>query len=470
MEMEAEKRYDLVVRGAQEIVTEKELREVIEKKDNPTAYVGYEPSGYIHIGWLIITKKIEDLIEAGFTVTVLLADWHAFINDKLGGDMEKIKNCGDYFIDCYKAYGLGDAIEEGSLVFERASDMADSAKYWEKVLRVAKSSSLSRIKRAMSIMGRKEDDGDMDTSKFIYPAMQASDIFELGVDLAIGGMDQRHAHMLARDVADKVGCKKPTAIHTPLLSSLSKSGRMEMVTGETGGVDHEKLAEKIISDLDNLVENDTLSENTRIILNGLLEMSVDKRRKALEVLLAGKRRVGGKGPIYQVLHKAEEEPLINNSDVREMDRQLNVARRELYEYLGIPEIGEISDDMKMSKSDPDSGVYLQDKEDDIRRKVKKAWCPEGVPDNPIMEVCRLIIFPFKGELTIKRPEKWGGDLHFKSYDDLRSVYGKKELHPADLKKAVANELSDILLPFREYFKENPKALKKVKGLQKSIGK
>jgi hypothetical protein len=245
---------------------------------------------------------------------------------------------------------------------------------------------------------------------------------------------------------------------------------MEMVTGDTGGVDHEKLAGKIKSDLKNLVENETLSENTRIILNGLRDMEQEKQKKAIEVLLAGKRRVGGKGPIYQVLHKADEEPLVDNSDVKEMDRQLNVARRELYEYLGIHGMDGTSLELKMSKSDPDSGIYLQDREDDIRRKIKKAWCPEGVPDNPVMEVCRLIIFPYKGEMDIKRPEKWGGDLHFDSYEELRSVYGKKELHPADLKKAVATQLTDILSIYRDYFKKNPKTLKKVKGFSRSIGR
>ena len=75
--MDIEKRLELVLNGAEEIVTEKEIRKVLEEVEDPTAYVGYEPSGYVHIGWLIITKKIEELIEAGFIVDVLLADWHA---------------------------------------------------------------------------------------------------------------------------------------------------------------------------------------------------------------------------------------------------------------------------------------------------------------------------------------------------------------------------------------------------------
>jgi len=468
--MDIDQRMDLVLKGAEEIVTEKEIKDILEKKKNPKAYVGYEPSGYVHIGWLIITKKIEELIEAGFVVDILLADWHAFINDKFGGDLKKIKACGDYFIDCYKAYGLEDAIGSGKLKFIWASDMADSADYWEKVLRIAKSATLSRVRRAMTIMGRKESEGDLDSSKFLYPAMQAADIFDLKVDLAIGGMDQRHAHMLARDAADKLGWKKPTALHTPLLSSLSKSGRMEMITGPTGGLDHDALANRIDDDLKVLVENETLSEDTRDLLSGMLKMDPEKRHSALEVLIAGKRRVGGKTTILSVLNKEEYngDLVFDSDELHKLNKTLNVARKELFGYLGIEDDND--ENVKMSKSDPDSGIYLHDGEDDIRRKIKKAWCPEGVPDNPVMEICKTIIFPYNGEVKITRPEKWGGDLHFKTYEALRATFTKKQLHPADLKKEVANQMVEILGKYRKYFKTQSKSLNVVKKFSKSIGR
>jgi len=468
--MDLKQRLDLVLEGAEEVVTEKEIIELLKEKENPTAYVGYEPSGFVHIGWLIITKKIEQLIEAGFEVDVLLADWHAFINDKFGGDLDKIRSCGEYFIDCYRAYGLEKAIDDGKLRFIWASDMADSADYWEKVLRIAKSATLSRIRRAMTIMGRKENEGDLDSSKFLYPSMQAADIFDLKVDLAIGGMDQRHAHMLARDVAEKLGWKKPTALHTPLLSSLSKSGRMEMITGPTGGLDHDALANRIEKDLDILIDNGTLTKETKSLLGGLKRMSREKRHSALEVLIAGKRRVGGKTTILSVIHKDTDEGDIafDSDELHTLNRHLNIARRELFSYLGIEEDDTNSE--KMSKSDPDSGIYLHDSEEDIRRKIKKAWCPEGVPDNPVMEVCKTIIFPIKGELRISRPEKWGGDLHFGNYEGLRAAFTKKQLHPADLKKEVANQMVEILKPYREYFKTSSKTLDVVKKYSRSIGR
>ncbi len=462
--MDLERRMELVGCGVEELITEKELRELLQTNEHPRAYVGYEPSGFVHIGWLIITKKIEQLLEAGFKVDILLADWHAFINDKFGGDLGKIQACGKYLMDCYKAYGLGKAIDSGDLQFKWASDLADSSKYWERVLRVAKSASLSRIRRSMTIMGRREDEGDMDSSKFIYPSMQAADIFELQVDVAIGGMDQRHAHMLARDVAEKAGWKKPIALHTPLLSSLSRSGRMEMITGPTGGVDHDSMARKIESDLDLLINNESISQETRSLLSGLKnEMDGEKRHKAMEVLIAGRRRLGGKTPIYSVLQKDENngDQIFNGKELRDLDKHLNVARRELFNYLGIGEEQDPSQ-FKMSKSDPDSGIYLHDAEDDIRRKVNKAWCPEGVPDNPVMEICETIIFPYKGALDIKRPEKWGGDLHFGEFEELKNAYANKQLHPADLKKCISEQLVEVLRPYREYFKENPTNLDNIK--------
>ena len=210
--------------NVEEIVTPEELKAVFQK-DKPKAYIGFEPSGTVHLGWKICTNKIKDFIECGFDFTVLLADWHAYINDKLGGDIEKIKLCGKYMEDCFAAMG----IDKSKVKFVYASDYVNDSKYWELVLRVSKATSIARVKRAMDIMGRGAEEADKDLSKLFYPAMQVSDIFYLDLDVAYGGMDQRHAHMLARDVSKKIGKKAPVALHTPLMTGLQAGGRMNPV-------------------------------------------------------------------------------------------------------------------------------------------------------------------------------------------------------------------------------------------------
>ena len=193
-------------------------------------YVGFEPSGKAHIGWKVIANLLRRLLDAETNVLVFLADWHAWINDKFGGDMDSIQLTADYMEDVFRA--LLDHPDEGDgagqLRFLRASELMENPDYWARMLRCAKNQSLNRVRRTFSIMGRSEDSSDGDLSKFFYPAMQAADIFELGIDIAIGGMDQRKAHMYMRGVADSHGWTKATCLHTPILSGLKTSGaRME---------------------------------------------------------------------------------------------------------------------------------------------------------------------------------------------------------------------------------------------------
>ena len=200
-----------------------EVRALLERETHPKAYIGYEPSGLLHVGQLLTVAKVKDLERAGFEVTILLADWHAMINDKLGGSLERIQASGSLFEPIFRALGAGDRVR-----FRWASELIRSPEYWPRVIRCAKAMTLARVKRAVTIMGRKEDEGEVDTAKLFYPPMQVADIFELPVDLAYAGTDQRRAHVLAREVAHHYDWPVPIALHTPLISSLKGGGRMNM--------------------------------------------------------------------------------------------------------------------------------------------------------------------------------------------------------------------------------------------------
>ncbi len=336
---------ELILAHTDEVVTKEELAEVVQK-ERPKAYIGFEPSGTVHLGWKICTNKIKDFVAAGFDFTVLLADWHAYINDKLSGDIEAIKLCGRYMEDCFAAMG----VDTEKIKFVYASDYVGDPKYWEMVLKTAKAVSVARVKRAMDIMGRGAEEAEKDLSKLFYPAMQVADIFYLDLDVAYGGMDQRHAHMLARDVAKKINKKPAVSLHTPLLTGLQAGGRMD--------------------------------------------------------------------------------PL----------------------------------EAKMSKSKPDSMISIHDTPDEVNRKLKKAYCPEKqVEGNPVLEMCKFVIFPELKEnsFVINRPEKWGGNLEFDSYDELEQAF-MKDLHPLDLKNAAAKYLNQILEPIHGYFEKHPENYLKMK--------
>jgi len=360
--LDLEKRVDLVSRNAQEIVTREELRELLKSEARPRAYWGFESSGLMHIGMgLLCGYKIKDMVEVGFDFTIFLADWHSWINNKLDGNMDNIRLCGEYFKDCFTALG----IKPETVRYLWTSDLAKGIEYWEKVVRIAKSASLQRTWRALPIMGRETNLTDMETAWVFYPCLQAADIFQMKLHVACASMDQRKAHMLARDVGEKLGWTKPVCVHTPLLVSL------------------------------------------------------------------------------QGLQKTE----------KQFDENAEINIR----------IGS-----KMSKSVPEGCIFVHDSPEEIESKLKAAFCPpKQAEGNPVMEIAKLTIFSGEGGLTVPRPSKYGGPETFSSYESLEKTYVEGKLHPLDLKKGVADTLTEILGPVREYFRKHPKNLEKMKQIEVS---
>ncbi|MCI4446336.1 MAG: tyrosine--tRNA ligase [Pyrobaculum sp.] len=308
-----------LLRNVEEVVTKEEFLAL----RGGTAYLGFEPLWPIHIGWLVWAYKLAELREAGFDVVVLVATWHGWINDK--GSLEELRNHGERI----KAV----LSRVGQFKYVYGDEIVKDPRYWELALRIAKETSLARIRRATPVMGRRAEEVELDFSKLLYPIMQVADIFYLGVDVAVGGMDQRRAHMLARDVAEKLGLKKPIALHTPIITSLSGTGRME-------------------------------------------------------------------------------------GTHRELD--------EVYAMY------------KMSKSKPQSAIFVTDGEEEVRKKIWAAYCPpRETRFNPVYEIAAHLLIPYAGPLEV-------GGRRYETAEDLRRDYENGAVTPQALKDAVAAALVALL--------------------------
>ncbi len=339
------KQYKIIASIAEEIVEAEELLELLKKKPHPVAYDGFEPSGKVHIAQgLMRAHTISRLLEAGVKFKMLVADWHAWANDKLGGDLEKIKVTGEYLIEVWKACGLNTAKVE----FVWASDLVKDDEYWKLVMKIARLNTVRRIIRTSQIMGRGESDA-LSAAQILYPCMQCADIFYLGCDFTQLGMDQRKVNVLAREVAPKLGFAKPVIV-------------------------------------------------SHHMLMGLLEPL--KTDDAVERAMA----------------------------------------------------------MKMSKSKPDSAIFMTDSTDEVKRKISKAYCPaKQTSENPLLEYVQYIVLPIMSELVINRPAKFGGLITYNDYGVLERDFSEGTLHPMDLKNGVADALNQLIEPVRKHFSENKKA-------------
>lgn len=233
-------RLELVTRNAEEIVTIDELKALMENKQHPRAYVGYETSGKVHLGHMLTANKLLDLQNAGFDIVVLLADLHAFLNEK--GTLEEVRKIADYNRDCFIALGLDPERTE----FAYGTEYQLKPDYMLKILRMARNTTLNRARRSMDEVSRNAENPMV--SQMIYPLMQAIDIADLHVDLAVGGIDQRKIHMLAREELPRLGLPAPVCLHTPLIPGLNGE-KMSSSKGNNIAVDEpaEDVEKKIMA-------------------------------------------------------------------------------------------------------------------------------------------------------------------------------------------------------------------------------
>jgi tyrosyl-tRNA synthetase len=113
---------------------------------------------------------------------------------------------------------------------------------------------------------------------------------------------------------------------------------------------------------------------------------------------------------------------------------------------------------KMSKSKPESCIFVHDSKEEILKKIRSAYCPERVVENnPILDYAKHIIFRKFKSIKIERPKRYGGDIEIYSYEELEKMFSEGKLHPLDLKNAVAEYLDKLISPIREHFEKNKKA-------------
>nr|XP_020656296.1 tyrosine--tRNA ligase, cytoplasmic [Pogona vitticeps] len=107
---------------------------------------------------------------------------------------------------------------------------------------------------------------------------------------------------------------------------------------------------------------------------------------------------------------------------------------------------------KMSSSEEESKIDLLDRKEDVKKKLKKAFCePGNVENNGVLSFIKHVLFPLRSEFVILRDEKWGGNKTYRNYEDLEKDFAEQVVHPGDLKNSVEVALNKLLEPIREKF-------------------
>ncbi|MBT3395311.1 tyrosine--tRNA ligase [archaeon] len=319
-------KYDLITRNLQEVIEEKELKELLKKKKNPSVYWGTMPTGSVSIAYFFPMLKIADFLNAGLKVKILLADLHAALDSVPWEILEKRY---EYYEELILTILKTIKVDVSKLEFVKGSELQLKEEYFHDLLKLSTFSTINASKKAASEVVKLGDNPKL--SGIIYPLMQALDEEYLKVDMQFGGMDQRKIMVFAREYLPKIGYKKRIELLNPLIRGL---------------------------------------------------------------------------------------------------------------------VGE-----KMSSSIEATKIDTLDDEKTVKRKINKAECVTKDTNNGLMALLEYFIMILKQDrnekLIIERPEKYGGNLEYSTYSEVKKDFISGNLHPLDLKNAVATEINLILKSFRE---------------------
>ncbi|MCK5018003.1 MAG: tyrosine--tRNA ligase [Candidatus Peribacteraceae bacterium] len=243
--MDIEKRFDLIKRNTEEIISESELKDLLKKKKHPSAYIGLAITGRPHIGYFIPMLKVSDFLKAGFRFKILFADIHGHLDDQKT-PFELLDKRMKYYIEVISGMLDSIGVDKSKLEFVKGRDFELDPKYTLDMYKLSALSTFSRCKRAASEVVRFRDESKL--SGFIYPILQTLDEEYLNVDVQYGGHDQRKILMFARESLPKIGYRPRVEVMTPMLPGLS-GGKMSSSENKSkiDLLDSEKDVEKKIS-------------------------------------------------------------------------------------------------------------------------------------------------------------------------------------------------------------------------------
>ncbi|CAD7926463.1 unnamed protein product [Amoebophrya sp. A25] len=403
-------RFTLLRSVGEECISEAELKDLLGKKKEFVLYDGFEPSGRMHIAQgLMKSINVNKCTEAGGIFKFWVADWFGLMNNKMGGDLEKIQDVGRYLIEVWKATGMN--MERVKFIWTSEAIEKNAKEYWLQMLDISRLSSLWRIKKCGQIMGRKDEES-LSGAQILYPIMQCTDIFFLGADICQLGVDQRKVNMLAREYCALAGrSSKPIILSHHMLYGLFAGQEKMSKSNPDSAIFMEDSEEDVRRKITNAY---CPSEPTQENLDKLEKLQKEQKEKA-EKLAAEKASASSK------------------------KKQKKAAKGGAGEAVN-----------------PDALYDAAELEDDSMQ------LNFDVLKNPIIDYVEHVIFSDAraAPLTIKTSGTSASSGSVQSYTNAATVrddFCAGKISEADLKAAVIERVNELLAGVREKFQKNPEA-------------
>ena len=212
-------RNDVLRRGVEEIIVEKEFIERLDSGKPMRLKMGFDPSAPdIHMGHAVGLRKLRQLQELGHKVVLIVGDWTAQIGDPSGRSQTRTMLSADEVNANAQTY-----LDQFFKIVDRDRTEIRLQSEWfgpftlANVIELTSKFTVAQILARDDFSKRYSDNHPIAITELLYPLLQAYDSVAIESDVEFGGSDQRFNLLVGRELQQSEGLTPQQCFIMPLL-------------------------------------------------------------------------------------------------------------------------------------------------------------------------------------------------------------------------------------------------------------
>jgi tyrosyl-tRNA synthetase len=255
--MRPDEAFQLLKRGAAQIISEAELREKLALDRPLRVKLGADPtSPDLHLGHTVLLRKLRQFQDLGHQAVLIIGDFTAMIGDPSGRSATRPQLSREQVLSNAETYR-----EQAFKVLDAAATRIIYNGEWfekmqfEEIIRLNSMVTLQQMLQREDFRARIEQQQPIHAHEIQYPIMQGWDSVMVQADVELGGTDQLFNILVGRDLQKQEGLSPQVVLLMPILEGLDGAKKMSKSLGNYIGVNENptEMFGKVMSISDELM-------------------------------------------------------------------------------------------------------------------------------------------------------------------------------------------------------------------------
>jgi tyrosyl-tRNA synthetase len=219
--------------GCDHVETLDELKARIATGKRLNVKLGLDPtSPDLHIGHAVVLRKLQQFVDAGHNVTLLIGDFTTRIGDPTGRNAMRPPLTDEAIEANMQTYAkqAGKVLDMDRITLRYNSEWLSKLSFAE-LIKLLAQTTVARMLDRNDFAQRYAAGTPISMHEFLYPVAQAYDSVALEADVELGGSDQLFNLLMGRPYQVHAGQAPQICMTVPLLEGLDGTQKMSKSTG-----------------------------------------------------------------------------------------------------------------------------------------------------------------------------------------------------------------------------------------------